>query len=81
MQTIFNLSALPSNLQSPIDWLKFANRAFAKPVSIQTAMRKVAEQRGGAVLLKPDGKLIVITKLQSGKLRTTTYAEGEWRAA
>lgn len=51
MQTIFNRNEIPSNLLEPMDWLKFANRAFSKPVSIQTAMKRFAEQKGGDLFL------------------------------
>lgn len=74
----FDRSAVPSNLLVHADWRKFGQKAFARPVGWQTAMKRYAEQKGGALLWRADDSLIVLTKLASGKLRQTTYKPGTW---
>lgn len=58
-----------------------SNRDF-NGVSWQTAARKVAAAKGGVLVLKADGSLVVFTKLMfgadAGKIRQRTYLPGKW---
>lgn len=74
--TNFNADGMPVNLRTVPEFRKFAN-AIGKP-SWFSAMRFFANQRGGAYVMRADGSLLVLTKLQSGKLRQTTYKPGSW---
>lgn len=74
--TTFDRSAIPTNLLTVHDWRFFGKEAYG--VSWQTAVRKYAEIKGGALVMWGDGRLMVFTKLQNGKLRRKTYKHGEW---
>lgn len=74
----FDRNAVPQNLLTHAEWRVFGRKAFDRPVGWQTAMRRFAEKRGGALLWRADDSLIVLTKLASGKIRQTTYKPGTW---
>jgi hypothetical protein len=78
IHTYFDRNAQPSNLLTHSEWRRFGNHGFTKPVGWKTAMRRWAEDKGGAMLWRADDSLIVITKLANGKLRQTTYKPGTW---
>lgn len=74
--TTFNVSRYPKNLFTVEQW-----RRFGKELRIKghiNAARKYAELKGGAFIAKDDGKLIVLTKLSDGTIRTNIYNDKEW---
>lgn len=75
--TAFDRAALPTNLLTVADYRTFG-KAVHGTLSWETAARKYAEVRGGAVVLRGDDSLVVFTKLSCGKIRRTTYKSGEW---
>jgi hypothetical protein len=76
--TYIDRNAMPSNLLTHAEWRKFGREAFDRPVGWETAMRRYAMQKGGAMLWRADDSLVVFTRLASGKLRQTTYKPGKW---
>ena len=67
----------PSNLLTVKDWKVFAEKAYASKDWLKAAKAYAAIQ-GGALILKVDGNLVAITKLASGKIRTTTFKPEKW---
>ena len=67
----------PSNLVTALDWRKFAGN-INKP-SIRSAMHHYARLRGGAMWLRADGSLLVITLRENGKVGHRTYKPGTWQ--
>ena len=68
--------SMPVNLLTVPEWRYFASQTGRK--SWRGAARYYANIRGGAHVLRADGSLMVLTKLQTGKIRQTTYKPGTW---
>ena len=75
-KTFFDRNAQASNLLFMEDWRKLGHSWNG--INWKTAMHKVAEIKGGCFVHRPDDSLIVMTKLESGKIRQTTYKPGKW---
>lgn len=75
--TTFSKRNYPVNLLTVPDWRRFAKEALGIR-SYVNAAKKYAELKGGAFIIKADGKLVVLTRLQDGKIRTKTFKDREW---
>lgn len=74
----FARAAMPSNLLTVPEWRKFAREAFHTS-SWAAAARRYARIKGGALVLRADGRLVSFTLREGGKVTQRTYREGEWR--
>ena len=75
-RTFFNRSQ-PSNLLRVSDWTEFAKRAY-KSDNWMVGVRKYAELKGGAHVLREDGTLLVFTVRGPLNLERTSYPIGTW---
>lgn len=78
-KSIFSLAGYPSNLLDAAEWRKFA-RATRRN-SIRAAMRYYAAQKGGALYLRADDSLVVLTRRDGGKIEQRTFKPGSWAFA
>lgn len=76
--SFFDRSAVPVNLLTVADWRAYALLAARKPSWLAGA-KHYAERRGGALILRADDSLQVLTKGADGKVRSRTYRPGKWR--
>lgn len=73
--TNFNPNAQPTNLLTVAEWRKLANAT--KAASWKAAVNAWARRRGGALVLRADGRLQAFT-LRGSKISQSTYKPGAW---
>ena len=75
-RTFFNRSQ-PSNLLTVAEWTTFSRHAY-KSENYMVGVRKYADLKGGAHVLREDGTLVVFTKRSELNLERTLYPIGTW---
>ncbi len=78
--TFFDRRATPLNLLTVPEWRRLANATW-NGVSWETAARKYAAIKGGALVMRADDSLVVFTRRENGKISRSTYKPGTWRWA
>lgn len=77
----FDRSAMPTNLLTVMEWRRFAREAYGLS-DWRAAARRYAEAKGGALVMRADDSLLVLTKLQhgprAGRISQRTYKPGRW---
>ena len=74
--TTFDRSAMPNNLLTVAEWCTFARAT--KRSGWQSAARYYAERCSGALIMRANDALVVLTKLSDGRIRQRTYKPGTW---
>ena len=76
VKTFFDKSAVASNLLTVADFRKFA-RAVGL-TSWRGAARYYAKLKGGALIVRANGDLLVYSRRFNGKVVATTYPQKKW---
>lgn len=77
MTTVFSRNAMPKNLLTVQEWMALARHWYGGK-NWEHCARKWAAEKGGAIVMRATGALVVFTRLANGKLRRTTYKPTEW---
>lgn len=77
MITFFARDAMPRNLWTVQDWRALASHWYGGK-SWEHCARKWAAEKGGAIVMRGTGALVVFTRLADGKVRRTTYKPTQW---